>query len=174
MRNPPKTEHDQCETLYVTVYLPLWPETHTPTVHILSGDLTQHKRTMAPFKSLVYGLRRYDLDRCIAVATSSAEDPAAASAASQQVVGYMSHKSKVYLADVHDHVEYILSSLDMFAGISENLINYTFNVRILSVLLLWSLIDRSPQMASYKMNQGMWVVWSALWFAKVHCVSGID
>lgn len=31
-------------------------------------------------------------------------------------------------ADVHDHMEYILTSLDMFAGISENLINYTFNV----------------------------------------------
>jgi hypothetical protein len=25
-------------------------------------------------------------------------------------------------------MEYILSSLDMFAGISDNLINYTFNV----------------------------------------------
>ena len=31
-------------------------------------------------------------------------------------------------ADVHDHMEYILTSLDMFAGISENLINFTFNV----------------------------------------------
>lgn len=29
-----------------------------------------------------------------------------------------------------DHMDYILSSLDMFANISENLINYTFNVRI--------------------------------------------
>lgn len=26
-------------------------------------------------------------------------------------------------------MEYILSSLEMFAGVSENLINYTFNVR---------------------------------------------
>jgi hypothetical protein len=98
------------------------------TVHILSGDLTQHKRTLEPLKALVYGLRRYDLDRCIAVAASSAGDSAEADAASRKVIGYMSHKSKVYLADVHDHVEYILSSLDMFAGISENLINYTFNV----------------------------------------------
>jgi hypothetical protein len=32
-------------------------------------------------------------------------------------------------ADVHDHMEYILTSMDMFAGITENLINYTFNVR---------------------------------------------
>lgn len=42
-------------------------------------------------------------------------------------------------ADVHDHMEYILTSMDMFAGVSENLINYTFNVCIalhLFVLLL--------------------------------------
>lgn len=64
-------------------------------------------------------------------------------------MGYLSHQAKVYLADVHDHVEYvqlafwhwlgidsavirdryIMSSLDMFSSISENLINYTFNVR---------------------------------------------
>ena len=31
-------------------------------------------------------------------------------------------------ADVHDHMEYILMSLDMFAGVSDNLINYTCNV----------------------------------------------
>jgi hypothetical protein len=34
-------------------------------------------------------------------------------------------------ADVFDHMEYILTSLEMFAGIGENLINYTFNVRSL-------------------------------------------
>ena len=62
-------------------------------------------------------------------------------------MGYLSHQAKVYLADVHDHVEcvdfnfgvshffvdpkryrYIMSSLDMFTSIAENLINYTFNV----------------------------------------------
>lgn len=32
-------------------------------------------------------------------------------------------------ADVFDHMEYILTSVEMFAGITENLINYTFNVR---------------------------------------------
>lgn len=35
-------------------------------------------------------------------------------------------------ADVYDHMEYILTSLDMFANIGENLINYTFNVSPLS------------------------------------------
>lgn len=32
-------------------------------------------------------------------------------------------------ADVYDHMDFVLTSLDMFAGISENLINYGFNVR---------------------------------------------
>lgn len=41
---------------------------------------------------------------------------------------------RVVQADVFDHMEYILTSLDMFAGISENLIDYTFNVRS---SLLW-------------------------------------
>ncbi|KAG9051960.1 hypothetical protein FS842_010763, partial [Serendipita sp. 407] len=35
--------------------------------------------------------------------------------------------SKIYLADVHEHCEWILTSLEMFENISENLINYTFN-----------------------------------------------
>jgi Mg2+ and Co2+ transporter CorA len=37
-------------------------------------------------------------------------------------------------ADVLDHMEYILISLDMFAGIAENLINFAFNVSFVSVL----------------------------------------
>jgi hypothetical protein len=41
-------------------------------------------------------------------------------------------------ADVHDHMEYILTSVDMFAGITENLINYTFNVRHYFVSILLS------------------------------------
>jgi len=40
----------------------------------------------------------------------------------------MSHKAKIYLADVHDHMVYILTSLDMFSIVSENLINFTFNM----------------------------------------------
>ncbi|KAF8899336.1 magnesium transporter [Infundibulicybe gibba] len=113
----------------------LKPQMKTPdtvTVHILSGDLILHKRTMEPIKTLIYGLRRYDLDRCAALVDTS--DP---SKANIKIVGFMSHKSKIYcmhgficppLADVFDHMEYILTSLDMFAGIAENLINYTFNL----------------------------------------------
>jgi Mg2+ and Co2+ transporter CorA len=88
-------------------------------LHVLQGDLILHKRTMEPIKTLVYYLRRYDTDRCAALL----EDPDP-----KNVKGYMSHKAKIYLADVNDHMEYILTSLDMFAGIADNLINYTFNM----------------------------------------------
>ncbi|KAH7911591.1 hypothetical protein BJ138DRAFT_1062811 [Hygrophoropsis aurantiaca] len=94
-------------------------------LHILSGDLTLHKRTLEPLKTVIYGLRRYDLDRCAALVDphgTHGNVPA-------KVEGFMSHKSKIYLADVYDHMEYILTSLDMFAGIAENLINFTFNVK---------------------------------------------
>ncbi|KAG8930421.1 hypothetical protein FRC02_004253 [Tulasnella sp. 418] len=92
-------------------------------LHIASGDLTMHKRTLSPLKSLIYGLRRYDLDRCIAQA--NAQTPGFDE---RQVTGFISHKAKVYLADVMDHTEYILASLDMFETIAENLIAYTFNL----------------------------------------------
>ncbi|OSD01191.1 hypothetical protein PYCCODRAFT_1436682 [Trametes coccinea BRFM310] len=98
-------------------------------LHILQGDLVLHKRTLEPIKTVIYGLRRYDVDRVIALKENP--DP------NTKVEGYMSHKSKIYLADVHDHMEYILTSLDMIAGITDNLINYTFN------------------MASYDMNETM-------------------
>ena len=45
---------------------------HEFQVHILSGDLIMHKRTLEPIRTMVYGLRRYDLERCHAVADSVA------------------------------------------------------------------------------------------------------
>jgi len=92
-------------------------------LHILSGDLILHKRTLEPIKTLVYGLRRYDVDRCEALIDFCDPDNKNA-----KVVGFMSHTSKIYLADVFDHMESILTNLDMFASIAENLINYSFNL----------------------------------------------
>ena len=107
-------------------------------VHAIQGDLILHRRTLQPIKSLVYALRRYDVDRVAALADSTDS--------THKVEGYMSHKSRIYLvrrlrysarahvdrssqADVHDHMEQVLTSLDLFAGICSNLIDYTFNVR---------------------------------------------
>ncbi|KAJ7093114.1 hypothetical protein C8R44DRAFT_398562 [Mycena epipterygia] len=126
------------------------------SLHILSGDLVMHKRTLEPIKSMIYGLRRYDQDRCAALgfgndlptnrrqidADRHGADAGLGVGVGDNVQqwrreGYLSEKSKIYLADVYDHMDFVLTSLDMFAGISENLINYAFN------------------MAAYEMNQVM-------------------
>ena len=59
-------------------------------LHIISGDLILHKRTLEPIKTVIYGLRRYDLDRCLAIV-----DPEELE--TKKVTGFMSHKSKIYL-----------------------------------------------------------------------------
>ncbi|KAG8991832.1 hypothetical protein FRB93_002567 [Tulasnella sp. JGI-2019a] len=93
------------------------------SLHIASGDIAMLKRTLDPIKTLIYGLRRYDLDRCIATANSRTPG-----FDEKKIEGFLSHKTKIYLADVMDHMDYILASLDMFGTITENLIGYTFNV----------------------------------------------
>ena len=105
-----------------------WLTYGTSSVHILSGDLILHKRTLEPIKTLVYGLRRYDVDRCAALVDSSGQDTS-----NVKIEGFMSHKSKIYLADVYDHIDFIIISLDMFSGTTENLINYSFNVGVASI-----------------------------------------
>jgi len=54
------------------VSLVFFPDIYCLSVHILSGDLIIHKRTLEPIRTMVYGLRRYDLERCRAVADSMA------------------------------------------------------------------------------------------------------
>lgn len=60
-------------------------------------------------------------------------------------------KLKLPQADVYDHMDFALTSLDMFAGISENLINYAFNVSCLVHSVLQPALTLR-QMASYEMN----------------------
>jgi Mg2+ and Co2+ transporter CorA len=67
---------------------------HVRLLHILQGDLNQHKRTLEPVKTVAYGLRRYDVDRTAANIPDAERDP------TKPVKGFMSHKSKIYLADV--------------------------------------------------------------------------
>ncbi|CAK5264078.1 unnamed protein product [Mycena citricolor] len=123
--------HDQISELERQILIKPKPNT-VRKLHIVSGDLVLHKRTLDPIKTLVYGLRRYDVDRCAALVDES--DPRMKG---KPIVGFMSHKSKIYLADVYDHTEYILSTLDMISGIGDSLTDYSFN------------------MASYSMNDSM-------------------
>lgn len=96
----------------------------------MSGDLILHKRTLEPVKTLVYGLRRYDLDRAAALIDVDELDPKTGKPPKPE--GFISMKSNVYLADVLDHMDQVLTSLDMFDAIAENLIDFTFNVRTAS------------------------------------------
>ncbi|KAF5379226.1 hypothetical protein D9615_006046 [Tricholomella constricta] len=119
------------------------------SLHILSGDLVMHKRTFDPIRTMICGLMRFDLDRCIALADNVeaeaerlaslpgrlAHDISSGGHKGQKIQGFFSFKAILYLSDVNDHMDFVLTSLDMFAGISENLINFAFNT------------------ASYEMNQ---------------------
>ncbi|KAF8142453.1 hypothetical protein K438DRAFT_1994987 [Mycena galopus ATCC 62051] len=98
-------------------------------LHVLSTDLILRRRTLAPIRTVVYGLRRYDADRAAALVDASTNGV--------PVAGFMSHKSLTYLADVQDQIEYVLSQLDTIGGIGKNLVDYTFN------------------MTAYKMNEVM-------------------
>jgi hypothetical protein len=66
-------------------------------VHILSGDLILHKRTLEPIKTVIYGLRRYDVDRCAALIDTSNAQPGT------KVEGFMTHKAKIYLVSLVLH-----------------------------------------------------------------------
>ena len=66
-------------------------------VHVMSGDLILHKRTLGPIKTLIYGLRRYDRDRCAALIDTSQMDNVTGAPIKVQVEGYMSQKATIYL-----------------------------------------------------------------------------
>ena len=76
-------------------------------MHIISGDLTLHKRTLQPVKSLVYGLRRYDVDRCNALVDAINPE------SHPRVEGFMSHKAKIYLVRRTSHVPWL--SIPLYA-----------------------------------------------------------
>lgn len=76
-----------------------------------------HKRTLDPIKTMIYGLRRYDVDRCTALADDLEEEAEREESRSRhrredkkpgtldrdrskrkkRVRGYFSYKAKVYL-----------------------------------------------------------------------------
>ncbi|KAF9077284.1 hypothetical protein BDP27DRAFT_1441980 [Rhodocollybia butyracea] len=102
----------------------LSPKLHTvSSLNILAGDINLHQRALEPLKRVIYGLRRYDLDRCIALLDLPPGEEKDAS-----VQGYISHTAQIYLSDVQDHIDYILGSLDIVYSLSENLIGYSFNL----------------------------------------------
>lgn len=90
-------------------------------LHSLSAQLLLLKSTISPLQSLIQSLRYAD-----EVKASSAARPQTTTAGNGngklRHVGFISHEAKVYLSDTLDHIDSVVSSLDLFSGISENLI----------------------------------------------------
>lgn len=80
-------------------------------MHLLSAEVTQRRRELDPVKTLIYGLRRYDSDRTVAAieAAEGEVPPVGQVPPAGQHPGFLSHKAKVYLADVHEHAEFIMT-----------------------------------------------------------------
>ena len=74
-----------------------------PAVHILQGDLILHKRTLEPIKTVIYGLRRYDVDRAMALQEHIVPGT--------KIEGYMSHKAKIYLVRICYCLSYMVCAL---------------------------------------------------------------
>ncbi|BGP49160.1 hypothetical protein JCM10450v2_005043 [Rhodotorula kratochvilovae] len=106
-------------------------------LHILSSQLLLLKSTLTPLQLLLQSLRSQD-DAKAAAAARIDPSPAPTRAGSptpgageegRRVArrGFVSHAARLYLSDVMDHMDSVLSSLDLFADLAENLIAFTFN-----------------------------------------------
>ncbi|RUS25804.1 hypothetical protein BC938DRAFT_471620 [Jimgerdemannia flammicorona] len=76
---------------------------YTRELHLITGELTLLKRTLAPIQSLIHALRGHDERSPI------------------------SPLGRTYMGDVLDHCTSTVESLDMMVTIAENLINLVFN-----------------------------------------------
>ncbi|EGG10500.1 uncharacterized protein MELLADRAFT_76846 [Melampsora larici-populina 98AG31] len=106
-------------------------------LHVLSGELLLLKRTLTPLSSLVHRIRNHDpsderiTGRSKPVRGSSAsnlDDPTfITNSSSSNSTGFISPQARVYLSDVLDHIDSLLSSLELFSGWASNLVDFTFN-----------------------------------------------
>ncbi|GAA6052075.1 hypothetical protein JCM3770_006617 [Rhodotorula araucariae] len=103
-------------------------------LHILSSQLLLLKSTLTPMQLLLQSLRSQDDAKAAAAARIDPSpaptrpgSPNADSARRLARRGFVSHEARVYLSDVMDHMDSVLSSLDLFADLAENLIAFTFN-----------------------------------------------
>ncbi|GAA5902122.1 hypothetical protein JCM5296_006609 [Sporobolomyces johnsonii] len=105
-------------------------------LHILSSQLLLLKSTITPFQLLLQAIRSQDDAKAAAASKLSGSEAGGGDGAGEGPTkafvpavrrGFVSHDAKVYLGDVMDHVDSVLSSLDLFSDLSENLLSYVFN-----------------------------------------------
>lgn len=108
------------------------------SLHLISGDIRLLKMQVKPLQRIVYGLRRYDRARSKGLTLSTDE--------SGDMVGFLSEETKIYLADIYDHVRFVLLSLDAQDSTTQELIQFTFNLtsydsgEVMRILLIVSVI----------------------------------
>ncbi|GAA5980874.1 hypothetical protein JCM11641_004751 [Rhodosporidiobolus odoratus] len=104
-------------------------------LHILSSQLLLLKSTLTPLQLLLQSLRAQDDAKAAAAfrldpstrPSSPAPGHGHGMTPLHQKKGFVSQEAKIYLGDVMDHVDSVLSSLELFGDLSENLIAFTFN-----------------------------------------------
>ncbi|GAA96992.1 uncharacterized protein L969DRAFT_54222 [Mixia osmundae IAM 14324] len=100
---------------------------------VLSNQILTLKRTLTPIHSLIRALQRDDESRAAAVLPESAHrerDQALRDGRGHELprIGYVSPRARLYLGDVLDHMDSVLSSLDLFGSQCQQLVDYTFNM----------------------------------------------
>lgn len=105
-------------------------------LHVLSGELLLLKRTLTPLSSLVHRIRNHDAsDERISGRSNLVCGPSGSKSDEPQCIdnnpsnptGFISPQARVYLSDVLDHIDSLLSSLELFSGWASNLVDFTFN-----------------------------------------------
>ncbi|KAA1092445.1 hypothetical protein PGT21_002998 [Puccinia graminis f. sp. tritici] len=110
-------------------------------LHVLSGELLLLKRTLNPLSTLVHGIMNHDPSerkitnyRGTQRSSESERGPAEdfrstepRASAANLCTGFLSSQAKVYMSDVLDHIDSVLSSLELFSGLASNLVDFTFN-----------------------------------------------
>lgn len=122
-------------------------------LHVLSGQLLMLKRTLTPLQGSLLSLRHDDEKRTsVARRTASGNaTPEGADTSRYPHPGFISPEAKLYLADVNgqsnlpsdetqasatadfeffvfaDHIDSVLSSLELFSKIADSIVDFIFN-----------------------------------------------
>ncbi|KAH8920694.1 hypothetical protein BT69DRAFT_1352196 [Atractiella rhizophila] len=112
-------------------------------LHVLSAELLLLKRTLSPLASVVRRVRDHQVLDAVALPGRSHHhhnshrrytDNSMYDSRHDSFSGeikkepFISRTAEIYLADVADHVDSVLSSIELFTALASNLVDFTFNM----------------------------------------------
>jgi len=110
-------------------------------LHVLSQQLAQMKRVIGPLQNLILNLRSFDEERTAFACNAAGEKAGNTAGGGRQPKpvdlsmskshpnsGFVSPMAKIYLTDVLDHVDSVMSSVELFMGMTQQLEDYIFNL----------------------------------------------